>query len=342
MTALPILPPTACKAAATAGEGSLPLKGVAALAAAATRLDPHRQVEFFELEAHSILTRCVSTRMPFTWTLNPYRGCEFGCQYCYARYAHEFLELRRPADFERKIFVKRRAAELLRRDLRRVKPGESIAIGTATDPYQPAERHFQVTRSLLEVFAASDGLAASLDLGLVTKSTLVARDAALLGRAAVRNRVVIRMTITTADPALARALEPRAPRPDLRLGALRRLREAGLTAGVICAPVMPGITDQPAQLERLIAAAAEAGAMFFHAGALFLQPAAQAQFLPFLEQRWPALAAEYRSRFASSAYLPREYQTELTALVARLASRYGLPTRAPVEPVPGPAQLTLF
>ncbi|MGH9541707.1 MAG: radical SAM protein [Terriglobales bacterium] len=313
-----------------------PLAGIAALAAAAPRLDPHRQVEFFDLEARSILTRCASDRVPFAWTLNPYRGCEFGCQYCYARYAHEFMELRGADDFERKIFVKRRAAELLRVDLARVKTGEAIAIGTATDPYQPAERQFQVMRALLEVLAGERGL----DLGLVTKSTLVARDAELLARVARRNRLVIRITITTTDAALARILEPRAPRPDLRLRAVARLRAAGLTAGVICAPVLPGINDQAAALEALAAAAARAGASFFHANALFLPAAAQAHFFPFLAARFPQLAADYRRRFAHARYQPRWAQNQVSEMAARLAARHGLPSRAPAAPPP--AQLNLF
>ncbi len=312
----------------------------AALAAAAEALAPHRGVEFFAIETRGILTRCRSRRVPFQWTINPYRGCEFGCQYCYARYAHEFLELRRPADFERKIFAKHQAAEHLRRELRKVRLGESIAIGTATDPYQPAERQFGVTRSLWEVFAG----ARDLRLGLVTKSALVVRDIDLLARVAAANRLVIRLTITTADCVLARRLEPRAPRPDLRLHALRRLRAAGLVAGVMCAPVLPGITDSEENLAPLMAAAQDAGAAFFSAGGLFLQPAAAAQFLPFLEQRFPRLSAAYRRQFAASPYLPAAYRQQLSARVAKLAARIGLPLHPPpeAETPPAAAQLRLW
>lgn len=320
-------------------------RGGAALAAAAEPAGPHRGVEFFQLTTHSILTRCRSARVPFQWTINPYRGCEFGCQYCYARYAHAFLELRRPEEFERKIFAKRQAAEHLRRELRRVKAGEGIALGTATDPYQPAERQFGITRSLLEVLAQTRGL----NLGLVTKSALVVRDRELLQRVAAANRLVIRITVTTADNELARRLEPRAPRPDLRLRALRHLREAGLTAGVMCAPVLPGITDSEANLDTLMAAAQAAGAAFFSAGGLFLQPAAAAQFLPFLAARFPDLAAAYERRFARSPYLPRAYHQRLALRVARLAARHGLaprpePARVQAAPpgTPEPRQLGLW
>lgn len=298
-------------------------RGGAALAAAAEPAGPHRGVEFFQIATRSILTRCRSARAPFQWTINPYRGCEFGCQYCYARYAHAFLALRRPEEFERKIFAKRKAAEHLRRELRQVRPGQGIALGTATDPYQPAERQFGITRSLLEVLAQARGL----NLGLVTKSALVVRDTALLRRVAAANRLVIRITVTTADNELARGLEPRAPRPDLRLRALGRLRAAGLTAGVMCAPVLPGITDAEANLAQLMAAAKAAGAAFFSAGGLFLQPAAAAQFLPFLAARFPDLAAAYQRQFAASPYLPRAYHRQLAQRVARLAAQHGLPPR---------------
>lgn len=302
-------------------------RGGAALAAAAEPAGPRRGVEFFQLETRGILTRCRSARVPFQWTINPYRGCEFGCQYCYARYAHGFLELRRPEEFERKIYAKRQAAAHLRRELRRVRPGEGIALGTATDPYQPAERQFEITRSLLEVLAQASGL----KLGLVTKSALVVRDLDLLRQVAEANRLVIRMTVTTADQELARRLEPRAPRPDLRLQALVRLREAGLMAGVMCAPVLPGITDSEQNLDGLIQAAKAAGATFFSAGGLFLQPAAAAQFLPFLAAQFPGLAAAYQRQFAASAYLPASYHRRLASRVSRLLARHGLPARPEAE-----------
>lgn len=322
---------------------SAPLSPGAALAAAAEPAGERRRIEFAALEARTILTRCASRRMPFAWTLNPYRGCEFGCQYCYARYAHEFLELRGNLDFERKIFVKRRAADLLRRDLPRVKPGEGIAIGTATDPYQPAEREFEATRSVLEVLAAASGL----EFGLVTKSALVARDADLLARAAERNHVTVRITVTTVNADLARRLEPRAPRPDLRLAALRRLRAAGVHAGVICAPLLPGLTDSPAALDALAAAAAAAGAEFLHGGVVYLGAAARAHFLPFLRQRFPVLAGRYEKAFAASAYLPPAAQEAARAAIAAAAARHGLPSRAAAPPrrpppAPSPSQLRLF
>src|SRR5579864_8108549 len=230
------------------------LVGIARLATHGESVRQGHEVEYFTLPVRSLLNRCTGTRMPFTWTINPYRGCEFACKYCYARYTHEFMEMRDGFEFEQKIYAKQHAAELLRRELRRVKRGEDIAIGTATDPYQPIERKLEITRAILEELAKHSGL----ELGIVTKSALVARDIDILQQIARRNEIFVNCTITTTDAELARILEPRAPRPDLRLQALRKLRDAGIGAGVICAPVLPGITDSPKQLEAVVRAAAEA------------------------------------------------------------------------------------
>ena len=189
-----------------------PLVGIARLAAEGESLREGHDVEYFTLSAKSLLNRCNSQRrMPFTWTINPYRGCEFGCRYCYARYTHEFMEMRDGAEFEQKIYVKQHTAELLRRELRRVKPGEGIALGAATDPYQPAERRYEVTRGILEEFARHRGF----ELGIVTKSNLILRDLDLLREVSQNNVLSIHITVTTLDVDLARILEPRAPRPDL-------------------------------------------------------------------------------------------------------------------------------
>ena len=154
------------------------LVGIARLAAEGESLRQGHDVEYFTLPVRSLLNRCTGVRMPFDWTINPYRGCEFACKYCYARYTHEFMEMRDGVDFEQKIFVKQHAADLLRQELRRVKPGEQIAIGTATDPYQPAERRFEVTRGILEELSRHEGL----NLGIITKGNLILRDLDLLSR----------------------------------------------------------------------------------------------------------------------------------------------------------------
>lgn len=297
------------------------LVGIARIAAEGESLREGHNVEYFTLGTRSLLSRVVSGRnLPFTWGINPYRGCEFACKYCYARYTHEFMELRDGVDFERKIFVKEHAAALLRSELKRVKRGEEIAIGTATDPYQPAERRFEVTRAILEELAQHSGLS----IGIVTKSNMVTRDAEILRRVGEHNRVFVNMTVTTVDVELARKLEPRAPRPDLRLEAVRQLNLAGVDAGVICAPVLPEITDRPRDLEALVKAASEAGAKYVFASPLFLKPCSAAVFLPFLEESFPALVDLYRTRYADRAFLPKGYGQQLSQLIASLRQKYGI------------------
>jgi DNA repair photolyase len=281
------------------------LVGIARLAAHGESVRQGHEVEYFTLPVRSLLNRCVSKRqMPFTWTINPYRGCEFACKYCYARYTHEFMEMRDGIEFEQKIYAKQHAADLLRQEIRKVKAGEQIAIGTATDPYQPIERKLEITRTILEEFARHSGL----ELGIVTKSALVTRDIDLLKQISERNEMFVNFTVTTTNPELARILEPRAPRPDLRLEALRKLRGAGIGGGVICAPVLPGITDSPKQLEAVVRGAAEA----------------KANYLPFLRENFPKLVPDYEQRFKDRAFLPPAYRKRISELFARLGEKYGI------------------
>ena len=297
------------------------LVGIARLASEGESLRDGHNVEYFTLPSKSLLNRCVSRReMPFTWTINPYRGCEFACKYCYARYTHEFMEMRGSLEFEQKIYVKQHAADLLRSELRRVKPGESIALGTATDPYQPAERRYEVTRGILEEFARHRGF----ELGIVTKSNLITRDLDLLCQVSQNNALSVHMTVTTLDTELARILEPRAPRPDLRLEAVRQLSAAGITVGVSCCPVLPGITDSPANLEAVVSAAAAAGARHIFANPLFLKPCSAAVFLPFVEQHFPQLVESYRQRYRDRSFLAPSYGKRIAQLVARLREKYGI------------------
>ncbi len=292
--------------------------GIARLASHGESVRQGHEVEYFTLPVKSLLNRCTGSRMPFTWTINPYRGCEFACKYCYARYTHEFMEMRDGIEFEQKIYAKEHAADLLRQELRKAKPGEDIALGTATDPYQPIEKKLEITRSILEEFARCSGL----EIGVVTKSAMVARDIDVLQEVSKRNRLVVNVTITTTDVELARILEPRAPRPDLRLDALRKLRDAGIRAGVICAPVLPGITASPRQLEDVVRKAAEANACHVYCNPLFLKPCSAAVFMPFLKEHFPQLVAEYEKRFASRAFLPAGYRKRLSALFAQYRAKY--------------------
>jgi DNA repair photolyase len=280
--------------------------------------------EYRPIAARSILGKTESRRgLPFTHTINPYRGCEFGCRYCYARYTHEFLEIRNPDEFEHKIYFKESAAWLLEQELARLKPGTEIALGTATDPYQPLERKQRVTRSLLEVFARKSGFG----LGIVSKSTLIARDIDLLKEIAARHKLTVHLTITTMSTRLARILEPRAPRPDLRIETLATLRQAGIRAGVLCSPLMPGITDTRSSISAVARAASAAGANFFAAGALFLKPCSQPTFFRFVREHFPDKLADYERRYGSSAWVSPEYRRRMADLVNSICREYKLGKR---------------
>ena len=313
-----------------------PLIGIAKLAAASGLLEAKRSVEYFELETRRFIGRG-SGRMRSIWTLNPYRGCEFGCKYCYARYAHEFMELRDPELFEQKIYAKQFREDAFRAELRRLKSGETIWIGTATDPYQPAERRFHITQRMLQVFSGERGF----DLGLTTKSDLVSRDAELLAGIGRTNTIGVHLTITTLDEDLARLLEPRAPRPELRLRALKKLTGAGVRVSVLAHPVMPLINDSEKNLEEVCAAAEANGASAFSAGPLFLKPCARQVFFPFLDRHFPHLVRRYRERFEKNAYLTGAYVEILEERVRRIRSRHRMQAWNPPEwPVDG--QMTLF
>ena len=313
-----------CSSCGSSGSTSPRLVGIARLAHSSPRVRERTGVEYFSLPARSALNRESSGRLPFAWTLNPYRGCEFGCKYCYARYTHEFMEMHDGREFERKIFAKQGSPSLLRAELRRARDrGLPIALGTATDPYQPAEKQFRVTRNMLEVFGEFEGL----DFSITTKGTLILRDLDLLVPLAARHHLSVHITVTTVDAHLARLLEPKAPPPAKRLEVVRELTNAGIRAGVNAAPILPGLTDSPAQLDRLARAAAEHGASFLFGNVLFLMPSAMAQFMPFLQKECPQLVRRYRKLYRHSAYLPQDYKDGITTLVAHVRARYGLDGR---------------
>ena len=309
------------------------LVGIARLAAssppAQTKRSGDSRPEYFLLPVRSILNHCDSERVPFEWTINPYRGCEFACRYCYARYTHEYMELD-GSEFDNKIFVKQNAGALVGWDLdHRYSPQPSgsalqtsphIAIGTATDPYQPAEREFGATRAILEQIALREGL----NVSITTKSNQIVRDIDVLKQIAARSSLSVNITVTTLRSRLARLLEPRAPRPDLRLAAVKTLREAGIATGVFASPILPVLTDREADLDALAHAASVAGAQWFFGGALFLMSSSQKQFFPFLEEKFPKLLKQYRKWFARSGYAPEEYRSEIAERVARVRAKYHL------------------
>jgi len=305
------------------------LVGIAKLAAESPSLESKRNVEYFDLATRKFITKCNAPRMPFQWMINPYRGCEFGCKYCYARYAHEFMELCNPLEFERKIYAKHFDTAAFLDELKRTPRGETIAIGTATDPYQPAERRYRVTRSILETLATTAGFR----IGITTKSNLITRDIDVLQEVQRRHYLGVHMTVTTMDRELARMLEPMAPRPDLRVAAVRKLNAAGIRSSVFSSPVMPLINDSDPSLDAVAKAAAQAGSRSWGAQVLFLKSSAQAVFFPFLEEKFPALARRYRERYQRHAYLRGSYPETIAERVRQIRKRYGFP-RGERDPEP--------
>jgi DNA repair photolyase len=238
----------------------------------------------------SIISRNDSPDIPFTYSINPYRGCEHGCIYCYARPSHAYLNLSPGLDFETRIFAKVNAAERLLEEL--AKPSyhcETISIGANTDPYQPAEREWNITRSVLEVAAACNQ-----PVGIVTKNALVERDLDILAPMAAMGLAAIYVSVTTLDADLARRMEPRASAPARRIAAIRRLADAGVPVGVMVAPVVPFLTD--AELETTLEAAAQAGAT--QAGYILMRLPYEVKdlFKEWLDEHYPLKAAHVMSR----------------------------------------------
>jgi len=315
--------------------------GMARLAAEAEHADDGHLIEFKAMHARSILNRAVSKRQLWmSYSINPYRGCEFGCKYCFARYTHEFLQptpLAAPTRgtldipqqpwalaFEREIYLKENAAWLLEQELRHVDPNEEIAIGTATDPYQPIERRVGITRSILEVFAKHEGY----HLGIITKSSLIERDIDLLQQISKRNKLTVHITITTVDAKLARLLEPRAPRPDLRFNAVKKLRQAGIRTGILCSPLLPGITDNETALDAVAKRAAEAGASFLSANPLFLKACSRPTYLSFVREHFPTLVEDYAKRFATMDFAAAPYRRKLALMVKRVNQKHNIAERS--------------
>ncbi len=283
-----------------------------------------RGTEFLALPVRSVLNSAVATQMGF-WSLNPYVGCEFGCTYCYARDTHRYTIERLGGqadqmDFERRILIKPDVADALTRTLDPAKlAGAPLVIGTATDPYQPAERRFRLTRSVLQALLGWRGLR----LGLITKSPLVTRDLDLLRRLADQHELSVDISLATLDARLARRLELRSPVPAARLRALARLTAAGINAGLMLAPVIPCVTDGRTALDALFRAAKEAGARHVVGSALRLGPAARRRFLPHLAREFPELAQRYARHYAGRQTADRAYREALSRRLRSLRRKYG-------------------
>jgi len=304
-----------------------------------------KDIRYYGTIARSVLNGTETTGMGF-WSINPYIGCAFGCAYCYARYAHRWVldrhatanpehdDMQSARDdlppwlaFERRIFVKQNAADVLRKALRHgserhlaLIKGETIVIGTATDPFQPAERRFRITRSVLEVLVDHPGLS----ICIITKSPLVTRDIDVLRRINRISSLSVHLSLITLDRELARRLEPRAPTPEARVRALGRLRANDIETGINVMPVLPGITDHPEQLDHLVQTVAANGASYVNACALRLRSSARARYLPFIEREFPHLAGRYHATFAYDHHVSAHYSTALRETMQALCEKHGV------------------
>lgn len=277
-------------------------------------------VAYRSFATRSLLNRCASRAMPFEWTVNPYRGCSMGCRYCFATYTHEYLGSSVAEDFHASIYVKRDdPQETSRRLASAVRRGERIALGTATDPYQPGEAEEGVTRRFLEQVAQQRGVR----LGVITKGAVILRDIDLLRRIQERGTLSIHVSLISLDAGLLRRLEPWAPPPEVRLEVLRRLAAAGLDVGISVAPVLPALTDREADLDALLARTAEAGVKRLSSTILFLRSPTREKYLRWIEAEFPRYLEAYRRAYARNAYLSGPYRTRVRALLERLRTKHG-------------------
>jgi DNA repair photolyase len=305
---------------------------------------------FYEVRAKSIINRVPgASRVPFDWTVNPYRGCGHACAYCFARNTHTYLDLDAGHDFDTKVVVKVNAGVVLRRELAAPRwRGEQIAMGTNVDCYQRAEGRYKLMR---EILAALRDFANPFSI--LTKGTLIVRDLDLLRQAAAVTRVGLAVSVGFVDETLWRSVEPGTPSPRRRLDAVRRLSDAGFGVAVLMAPILPGLTDTAESVDTTVAAIAASGAASVTPLALHLRPGAREWYLAWLARHHPALLPRYRELYGRGSYLGQAYQRELAARVRLAARRYGLdqaeanaarevpaaPARPASEP---PEQLTLL
>lgn len=292
-----------------------------------------RGMTFYEIQARTIINEVpAASRVPFRWTINPYRGCDHGCKYCFARRTHEYLDLDSGADFDSKIVVKVNAGELVRRELAAPRwCGEPIAMGTNVDCYQRAEGRYRLMPPILE--ALRD---AANPFSILTKGALILRDLPLLQEANERTEVSTAVSVGFLDRELARLVEPGASTPVRRLEACAALTEAGLRCAVLMGPVLPYLTDSPRQLEAVVRQAAEAGASSVAPIVLYLRPGGREWFIAWLREHHPELIAPYARLYGNRAYAPKAFQERIARRVRELADRYGLDRRVG-DHRPGPA-----
>jgi DNA repair photolyase len=280
-----------------------------------------RGMTFYEVQAKSIVNRVPeASRMPFRWTINPYRGCQHACVYCYARYSHSYLELDSGVDFNTKVVVKVNAPELVRKKMASPSwPGEHIAMGTNVDCYQRAEGRYQLMPGIIG--ALKD---AANPFSILTKGTLILRDIDLLAEAAEVTDVGLNVSVGSVDKELWRSVEPGTPAPARRLEACAALNERGLRCGVLMGPVIPFLSDSPAQLEATVSQIAAAGAPSVTPIVLHLRPGIREWFYTWLRACHPGLVGRYLDLYGRGAYAPKAYQDRIAGQVRELADRYGV------------------
>lgn len=297
-------------------------------------------VVYRELRTRSLINRCTAERMPFEWTVNPYRGCAMGCRYCYAAYTHEFLGVAVPEAFHTSVFVKTGGeVETAQRLITVLRRGEQIALGTATDAYQPGEATFGVTRRFLELVASQRGVR----LSITTKGALILRDLDLLRRIHERSRLSIHVSLISADAALLRRIEPLAPPPEVRLEVMRRLADAGLDVSLSLAPVLPALTDSEQDLELLLGRVRAAGVRAFSYVLLFLRSPTREKYLRWLASAFPRYLEAYEAAYQGRVYLGGGYKRRTEALLERLRERHGFSNAWTGQPETAqPRQLSLW
>ncbi|HEY3043128.1 MAG TPA: radical SAM protein [Vicinamibacterales bacterium] len=291
--------------------------GTAALTEAEARPD---QARYQEVTCRSALNRVEG--MPFNWTLNPYRGCTHGCHYCFARRYHVQFEMNADDEFASVILVKHNIVDVLKRELDRPAwTREQVAFGTATDPYQPIEGHYKLTRQAIEALARG-----RTPVGLVTKGPMVVRDIDVLQQLSRAASCTVYMSVPTVDEEAWRILEPGTAHPLQRLRAVRQLVDAGVSAGVLMAPIVPGFSSSRSKLERTIRAIADHGARFVGCNVMYLQDGTRTHFMKFIERDFPSMAPRFEKLYAKK-YPPDAYRKEVQGMVQVLQARYGLSKR---------------
>ncbi len=287
--------------------------------------------EVQEIHCKTLLNRLDIPSFPFQWTLNPYRGCRHACRYCYARPTHEFLGLDAGREFEQRVFAKVNAPEVLRQELRRPKwKNEAIAIGTASDPYEPAEMEYRLTRRILQVLCEFQTPAS-----ITTKGVLVRRDVDVLRELARVADVRVNFSVGSIDERVWKLTEPGAPSPVARLEAMQFLVENGVNAGVMMAPLLPGISDSTESIYDVAEAAAAHGARFIGANVLFLKPGSKEWFMPMLRETYPHLAPGYAKMYAKT-YAPRDYTSSVMNVVDQARRSVGLASMEPTKSMRAP------